>query len=821
MANNMSPQCQNLQEQVDSLLHLLQQEPSLRGEDTTAAETSLRKAVSPKFEIVFAGAFSAGKSMLINALLERELLYSAEGHATGTECYIEYAEPGKERVVLTFLSEAEIREQAVALCQQLGLPPAANINQTEVMELLGEGCEAIIELEGGKDKSERAKQANALKLLLEGFRENRDRIGTVNNSTYSMEQFNLTNLAEAAQFARRSSRSAVLKKVEYYCNHPLLQDGNVIIDTPGIDAPVERDAELTYNKIEDADTSAVVCVFKTAATGELTSDETKLISRTHQSQSIRDRVFNVFNRVDETWYNDQLRKRLDNLINSQFRDSAKVYKTSGLLGFYGSQIKGKSAGDRFGLNSIFAESLKGADGQEETPQFVYEFIRYCLISGKLSPNKFSIPPTVLQATTNNDKYVRILSGLGTPLIEQLIGDSGIEEFRTGITRYLTQEKRPQLFKALADDLQDICISLKKHYQSTHRDLDSQPREIEAMKAQELQRLNQQLQQVGQEFSKHIAEEVNEVVTNSCDGFEADFLQLQSRLIRRLDELLDTFSVADAYSRATMSHPRNATAPLIAVLVEALYYLANCLEDILVESTAQVVANLFQRLTERVRKSEYYRQLYRLLGNDGGIEQQLKVLEKDVTHALVSAARIECDRFVRESPRFYDEGTFSIYQFRQTLQQTSQAYDCESMVEAEPAIRQLLKLDFEPKVYTTIKRTFRQTINQTLKTQLLPAADKQADEILQQYTQARAYLEQTLEQEAQEKIASNRRSQSVVEQNIAAYNQAVSGINSCLQSLGLYEHQLPVIDDVNVKPNSPNLAANGVVNSGAIADVVGV
>ena len=68
---------------------------------------------------------------------------------------------------------------------------------------------------------------------------------------------------------------------------------------------------------------------------------------------------------------------------------------------------------------------------------------------------------------------------------------------------------------------------------------------------------------------------------------------------------------------------------------------------------------------------------------------------------MSAAQVECDRFVRESPRFYDEGTFSIYQFRQTLQQTSQGYDCESMVEAEPAIRQLLKLDFEPKVSATI------------------------------------------------------------------------------------------------------------------------
>lgn len=96
--------------------------------------------------------------------------------------------------------------------------------------------------------------------------------------------------------------------------------------------------------------------------------------------------------------------------------------------------------------------------------------------------------------------------------------------------------------------------------------------------------------------------------------------------------------------------------------------------------------------------------------------------------------------MRESPRFYDEGTFSIYQFRQTLLQTSQGYDCESMVEAEPAIRQLLKLDFEPKVSETIRRNFRQTINQTLKTHLLPSAEKQADEILQQYNQARAYLD---------------------------------------------------------------------------------
>ena len=788
------PQCGQLDKQVKTLLHLLHQEAALRNEDTTSVQTSLAKATSPKFEIVFAGAFSAGKSMLINALLSRELLYSAEGHATGTECYIAYGEPDKERVVLTFLSEAEIREQVVVLCERLGLlaaaKAAAHINDPEEIDLLREGCRTIIQQEGGESKSEKGKQAQALDLLLEGFVHNRDRIHTTYNSIYSMEQFHFSNLKEAASYARRGSNSAVLKRIEYYCYHPLLQDGNVLIDMPGIDAPVKKDAELTYRKIADAETSAVVCVLKPAAAGDMTTEETELLETMRSNPAIRDRVFYIFNRMDETWYNNQLRQRLEDLINSQFRDTPRVYKTSGLLGFYGSQIKGTTGQNRFGLDSLFAASVKHTNIGEDTPQFVNEFLRYCANSGKLSPSQFRI--SVNSYETPNENYVRIIAQEGMPLIEQLIADSGIEDFRTAITRYLAEEKRPQLFANLADDLQPLCISLKKEYLSVYRDLDSQPREIEAMKARELEYLNQQLQQVGKAFCHQVAEEVNQAVTNSCDIFEVDFRYLQSRMIQRLDELLNSFSVKDAYSRATKAHPRNSTAPLIAVLVEALYYLANQLEDVLVESSQQVAAGFFQYLIERVRHSDYYSQLYRLLGNDGGIEEELRVLEKQVCAALASQARIECDRYVRESPSFYDEGTFSIYQFRQTLQQTAQGYDAESTIEAEPAIRQLLKLDFEPKVSDTIRRNFRQMINQTLKTLLLPMAEVQGDSILQQYPQARAFLEETLAKEAEEKIIRNQRLLGEVEEKIGVYNGVVFGINSCLEGMRLDRHLLPVI-----------------------------
>ena len=245
--NYLFPQCANLSNSVENLLNLLQQSPTLY-KDTTAITASLNKAIAPKFEIVFAGAFSAGKSMLINALLERELLYSAEGHATGTECYIEYAEPEAEKVVLTFLSEQEVIEQVTALYLKLGIFIQSSDIDSTIISKLQQECTVIIEQEGGESKSEKAKKAKALSLLLAGFEQNRDCVKPNENAIYSMEEFNFSNLAEAGSYARRGSNSAVLKKIHYYCHHDLLKDGNVLVDMPGIDAPVKDDAELTYSK---------------------------------------------------------------------------------------------------------------------------------------------------------------------------------------------------------------------------------------------------------------------------------------------------------------------------------------------------------------------------------------------------------------------------------------------------------------------------------------------------------------------------------------------------------------------------------------------
>ena len=131
--------------------------------------------------------------------------------------------------------------------------------------------------------------------------------------------------------------------------------------------------------------------------------------------------------------------------------------------------------------------------------------------------------------------------------------------------------------------------------------------------------------------------------------------------------------------------------------------------------------------------------------------------------------------------------------RQTLQQACRGYDHYNMIEAEPAIRQLLKIDFEEKVRDTVMRSFRQVINQSLNNQLLPGATQQAEQILTQYDRARAYLAKALEKEAEEKIRQNQRQLAEVEQRIGVFNEAVEGINSCLEAMQLDRHRLPTLN----------------------------
>lgn len=825
--NAIVPQCQNLESQVDSLLSLASSESNLSDGETTSIRHSLGKAISPRFEIVFAGAFSAGKSMLINALLERELLYSAQGHATGTECYIEYSpNPNQERVVLTFLSEAEIRQQVAELSQLLDIELTIDIGTSSDLEKLIELSQNIWQQEGGESRSDRAKQAKSLEQLLLGFKANRDRIHPSHNATASMEQLNATSLEDASQYARRSENSSVLKKIQYYCHHPLLEDGNVIIDTPGIDAPVKKDAQIAYNKIEHPDTSAVICVFKTAANGELTTEETQLLERIQNNPSIRDRVFYAFNYIDATWYDSQLQNRLNYHLKSQFAKSDRIYKTSALLGFYGSQVRQAGSAERWGLNSIFGDSHNSNNPTKNTPKFLVEFNNYYFTSGRASRSRFPITADIGNAETHAEKYLQILDIHGDTLIEQLVRDSGVEDFRKAISRYLMEDRRPQLFETLANDLRPLCINLRNHYLEVWRNLESQPQELDAIKQQQVKQLNHDLNRIANAFEQYVADHLNQAVASNQNViYERDFRELQKRMLQKLDDLISDFSVGQTYQLAQKSHPEDAVVPLLAILVEAFYYLSNQLKQVLVDASQNLVVNFFEELRESIREAEFYSDLYRLLGNDGGIDRTLQQLQDRVREAVKGEARTECGSYVRETPEFYGEGTVPNFQLRQTLQEACHSSDYHGMVAAEPAIRQLLKVDFEQKVKQTVLRRFRTKIDVTLNDNLLDMAKQQAQEILSQYELARTHLDKTLDREAQTRLDRNHQLKEAVQKNIDTYNDAVAGINACLEEMGLGRGKLPPIlsADLEVLPpvvlSSVEPATDGEVEETASEEAI--
>ncbi|MEA5497101.1 dynamin family protein [Limnoraphis robusta] len=752
-----------LENQVDALLKLISQANIVV--DTAAVQRSLHKATSPRFEIVFAGTFSAGKSTLINTLLERKLLYSSPGVATGTVCYVEYAKKqDDEKAVLHFFSKTEIRQQISELCKILGLADGVDLDEPASIQNLRDKAEKKLkEAKDNKDLKQE-QQAKLLLQLLDGFVANKDKI----QSNPPIEHITL----EEAKHHVKFENAAVFKQIKYYCHNSLLENGIVIVDTPGIDSPLLIHAEIAKKKITHPDTSAVVCVLKAAINGTLTGEEIKLIEHIRNSPGVRDRIFYVFNHIDATWYNPELHRLLESVIHSEFHKE-RVYKTSAMLGFYG--------------------SLRLKKSEFQVPdEFKSEFNRYFFL--KVSRVDFPITPAIAAADTDDEKFKAIIDDHGDNLLNKLIQESGVEEFKKQLKDYLINKRKPELFQALAEDLKPICDELIKHYFNSKNALAGKPVDVDTIKKEALEQLSQDLYRISLDFSEHIREQLNEAfATNNNNRLERDYRQIQRNMLDELDRLIANFSVEETHQLARRSHEENVVVPVMAILSEAFYYVTNGLKKVLTESSQQLVNNFFNQLTHNVSSAEYYKQLEKLLGNDAGIRQNLdKDLREKVIHAITNEARTECEPYIRETALFYAEGTVPAFQLRQTLYEACQSTDFQGMLTAEPAVRQLLEIDFRKKVHHTIMHRFRTTINDTINSHLLPGADQQVGVIIAQFHHAHALLEHNIEKDAHAKLIKIKKEKDAVEANIGTYNQAVDSINQDLQVNGCTGFQLPKI-----------------------------
>jgi predicted RNA-binding protein with RPS1 domain len=785
MSENIS-QCQHLSENINALLRLFDREPSLKGKyDVAAIKTSREKATNPRFEIVFAGTYSAGKSMLINALLGKDLLHSGTGHVTGRECYIEYAkDPQDEKIEFTFLSQEAIQKEVEDRCKQLKIK-SGSINRPESITRIKNESEAIYQ---ANKNTEEAVEAEGLIELLDGFIKHKEYIDKDQYKTYNMTDLKLIDYKSAYQYARRGINSSVLQKIRYYCHHPLLQDGNVLVDLPGIDAPIQRDAQLTYRKVKDTETSAVIFVMQADQEGEIETTEKKLIKAIQENIGISDRVFYVFNRIDITWSKPQLKNELNDLIKKNFNNiKREIHETSALLGFYASCLIGNE--DKFwGCKSI----LEGSAQSEN--DFIIAFLDYCY-SEKIPSDRFEI--FLSNKQKKQDQYIDILNRYGDSLLEQVIIDSGIESFKQSITRYLTAEKKPELFKNLINNITHICNDIAEIYTNRFEQVNSKPESLNELMELELVDVNKEVQRLGESIFFFFENESQKLVMDTCENFTKDYGDLHKKLQQKLTKLIENFSILEACDSATKRYESH-TVPLVTILGEAFYEIANGLELALVSASEILISNFFEQLRKSLIKNSDYRSLKQLLGHDCEIFTSLQHVELDLTKKAKTIAESECYAFVIESPDLYDhEDSVWLYQFKETLQEASRSKDVKRILEAEPSIRQMLDIDFQNKLDETLSVSFKSKIIKSMKSLLINMAKKKQQVILNQIEQARVNKRKLIEQCAQQKIAQKKIDLKAIKESIKKYNQAVLGINQCLNSMGLSAYILPVVVEEQV------------------------
>lgn len=236
----------------DAVCRRLEQAAQLCAEASLATLASnllerSRRIRGRQFTVALFGAFSAGKSTLINALLGDSALPVSPSPATAvisrvlppTEAYLH------QTARIQYKTEAALRLEIAAASATLGLQTPLNLEQLE-QELTG-----IDELTVGVD--ERSHLA-FLQAIAVGWQEFLPLLGQERD----------LQLSDFAAAVAREERAAFAERIDLYYASPLAAAGIILVDTPGADSIHARHTDVAFRYLRDADAIVFVTYFNHA-----------------------------------------------------------------------------------------------------------------------------------------------------------------------------------------------------------------------------------------------------------------------------------------------------------------------------------------------------------------------------------------------------------------------------------------------------------------------------------------------------------------------------------------------------------------------------
>ncbi|MCL6452287.1 MAG: dynamin family protein [Alicyclobacillus sp.] len=308
--------------------------------DEALAGLSERLADPRRFVAVF-GAFSAGKSSLINALLEDNPLVVSPHPTTAAITQVEAADAGEQAVVVHGKSRDEMWDDVQRALAHL--------------HLRADTLEAAVAVADGLRTADFPPSARRhigfLKAVAKGYPTMKDRLDT----TWTCSR------AELEQMTAEEQSACYVQRVDLHHTAPILRDGLVLVDTPGVDSIHRRHTDVAFDYMRRAEAVLFVLYYTHAFARADQAFLTQLAAV--QELSGVNKLFVVLNAVDlatdETERRDVV-ERVRRELRAAGIAEPRIYEVSSQLGFAAAQLQ-RSDGQAAPYAALVRQRLHLAD----------------------------------------------------------------------------------------------------------------------------------------------------------------------------------------------------------------------------------------------------------------------------------------------------------------------------------------------------------------------------------------------------------------------------------------------------------------------------
>jgi hypothetical protein len=313
---------------------------------------------SPEFPVAFLGAFSAGKSMIINAILGRDILPEATKSYTAIPTIIKRGE--SDAVVIHYLDEPERRElrnlYVDAICRELHRNPGrfAELENRDLPAALQSEIDAHIRDVGVFNKEKSFEELKNLLAKWSRFSGTTREIGLDELNRYVTEDYEDVLLVDRA---------------EVFLREIALPENVVLVDLPGLGVVNPRHRKITQSYVENEAKAFVVssAVFKL-----LEGEEIELLAEIHKARPhVLKRAFWVVNKWETAsakQKNEEIRNFAEKVEAHGFRIAPeRVFKVSA-LNYLLLRLIETGELERSGRMGEHLDSLKRSTGRIPPPE---------------------------------------------------------------------------------------------------------------------------------------------------------------------------------------------------------------------------------------------------------------------------------------------------------------------------------------------------------------------------------------------------------------------------------------------------------------------